>query len=155
MGNWIDQDKSFYGFDGGLHKHYWCCVKLLSAALPFFFVWGNTMKCLRPCVTHVYKCTVTSSSASETNPSPLCDVFSVLTVCNEVVVSGSRLCLPAGLSIGVAVYDMFLPTCEDPHWLHTTIWAVLTNPSSSLKQHFEVGIQLVFKCPHFPRVKPG
>lgn len=86
-----------------------------SAALPFFFVWGNTMKCLQPCVTHVYKCTVTSSSASETNPSPLCDVFSVLTVCNEVVVSGSRLCLPAGLSIGVAVYDMFLPTCEDPH----------------------------------------
>lgn len=60
------------------------------------------MNHLQPCVTHVYKCTVTSSSASETNPSPLCDVFSVLTVCNKVVVSGSRLCLPSGLSIGVA-----------------------------------------------------
>lgn len=52
-------------------KHYWRAVKLLSVALTSFFLLGNTMKCLYPSVTHVCKDDATSSSISETSPSPV------------------------------------------------------------------------------------
>lgn len=72
-------------------KHYWYSVKLLSVPLTCLFLLGNTMKCLQPCVTHVFRDTATSSSISKTHPSLVCEAFSFLTVSNKAGVSSCQL----------------------------------------------------------------
>lgn len=55
------------------------------------------LKCLQPCVTHVCKDTATSSSISETKPSPVGGAFCLRPVSNKVETCGSWLCLPGSL----------------------------------------------------------
>lgn len=71
----LTETNTFMDLMAATTKHYWCSVKLLSVALTFRFLLGNTMKCLQHCVTLVYKDTPTSSSISQKKPSPLCDAF--------------------------------------------------------------------------------
>lgn len=85
-------------------KKYWCSVKLLSVALTSLFLLSNTMKCLQHCITHVYKDTATSSSISETNPPPVCNAFSVLTVSSKAEVSAFWFCLQVGI-LGFQITD--------------------------------------------------